>query len=72
MSRSLFNFSLSLSREYPAKNMIDTEYVYYLALLVDTSAKAEYQPHRLDQAVRDSGLYVNEKEKGYKTNPFPL
>ena len=47
------------SRKYPTEAITDADNTDYLALLTNTPGQAKSQLHKLEQAARGIGLYIN-------------
>ena len=60
-----FKLAKERSRRYPAKIITDVDYADDIALLTNTSAKAEYLLHSLEQAAGGIGLHVNADKTEY-------
>ena len=59
MKKSSFTLKKAKSKWYPAEKNTYEDYVDDLVLLSNTAAQVESLLHSLEQAARDSGLYVN-------------
>ena len=59
MKENGFTLKKAKSKWYPTETITDVDYAGDLALLVNASAQAESLLHKLEQAARGIGLYIN-------------
>ena len=60
-----FNVASKRSRRYVAQTITDADYTDDSALLANTPAQAETQPHSLEQEAAGIGLHVNVEKSEY-------
>ena len=65
MKENCFRLTKERSRRYPAETITDADYAYDIALLANTTARAETQLHSLEQAAAGIGLHVNAHKTEY-------
>ena len=64
MKENSFNLAKKRNRRYPARPITDADYADDLALLANTTTKADSQLDSLEQAVGGIGFHVNAGKNG--------
>ena len=65
MKDNSFKLTKEISRRYPAQTIMDVDYANDIALLANTRAQVETQPHYMEWAAADIGLHVNAGKTEY-------
>ena len=65
IKENTFTLKKAKSRRYLAETITDADYEDDLALLVNTSAQAEFLMHSLEQTAEDIGFHVNTNKTEY-------
>ena len=65
MEENGFTLKKARSRRYPTQTIMDADYAYNIALLVNTPTQAKFLLHILEQASGGIGLHVNADKTEY-------